>query len=115
MNILGNMLKPKQHEPKLQHIAALPTDGGLYAQASNEYREAVFNPNSQRLSPYGMIVMRMRWVNGQQIPFAHMSVATRQDVVYVFVVTDTSYVVLEDDPNMFPSDKLVTALRLLTP
>lgn len=35
------------------------------------------------------------------------------DKMAVFVVVDGKYAVLEDDANLFPSDTLVTALRLL--
>ena len=46
-------------------------------------------------------------------PFQYMSSAYAGDKVFVFVVQDNQAVTLEDDATMFPSDQLITQLRLL--
>ncbi len=56
---------------------------------------------------------RLRLKNGERIPFDFMEIHVTAEVAFVFLVNKGKPVVLEDDPNMFPSDKLITELRLL--
>lgn len=60
-----------------------------------------------------LLGMRMRWASGQLIPFAHLSIHTSAALAIVFIVHKGQPVVLEDDPGLFPSDDLITKLRLL--
>lgn len=65
-------------------------------------------------TPIDMIAMRLRLTPGQRFPMKDIHAYTDSGVAYVFVVnTDGKYVVIEDDPDLFPSDKLITQLRLL--
>ena len=59
------------------------------------------------------IYMRLRIPEGGNHPFQYMSSAYAGDKVFVFVVQDNQAVTLEDDATMFPSDQLITQLRLL--
>jgi hypothetical protein len=60
-----------------------------------------------------MLAMRMRWVDGNVLPLQHISIHVTEKVAFVFVVQNDKAVTLEDDPNMFPSDQLITQLRII--
>ena len=69
-----------------------------------------------------MLAMRMRWNSAIEYkyaidhPFMDIMVSEKGDgTVIVLVVNNDGYVVIEDDGGMYPSDKLVTKLRVLTP
>jgi len=70
-------------------------------------------PQVQRPSANQMIAMRLHTPAGEMLPFQHLSVCQLQDKTFVFVVQDNQAVTLEDDPVLFPSDSLITSLRLL--
>jgi len=78
------------------------------------------NNKAERL--FGMLAMRMRWdatlfsSQGFDIPFHGITLLERADgVVLILIATATDHVLLEDDGAMFPSDNLITKLRVLTP
>lgn len=48
-------------------------------------------------------------------PFALFEAIEDGGVAFVCIICNGKSVVLEDDPNMFPSDRLVTQVRLLLP
>jgi hypothetical protein len=60
-----------------------------------------------------MIGMRLRLSNGVRWPYQHLSSALAGEKVFVFVVQDNQPVTLVDEAPMFPSDQLITQLRLL--
>lgn len=60
-----------------------------------------------------MIGMRLRIPNGSLFPFAHLETHYAGEKVFVFVVVDDKPVVLEDESSLFPSDTLITQLRLI--
>lgn len=71
---------------------------------------------------FKMLAMRMRWdanlfvSQGYEIPFHGITLLERADgVVLILIATGTDHVLLEDDGQMFPSDNLITKLRVLTP
>lgn len=62
----------------------------------------------------GMIRSRFRLSPGEALPFDHIyCVKKKNDVVLVLVVNGDQHVILEDGYELFPSDGLVTSLRLL--
>lgn len=66
-----------------------------------------------------MICMRMRWQTQEgmlpNIPFDHIYAArVGDDKVAIFLVNHGQWSVLEDGWDLFPSDTLVTQLRLIT-
>jgi hypothetical protein len=64
--------------------------------------------------PLQMIAMRMRWTSGMLFPLPHISAYVKGNVAIVFVVNkENKPVCLEDDAELFPSDSLITQLRLL--
>lgn len=62
-----------------------------------------------------MIAMRLRLADGVPWPFQSLHTALSQDgtKVFVFVVQKDTPVTLSDDAGLFPSDALVTQLRLI--
>lgn len=68
-----------------------------------------------------MMSMRMRWgalMPGANAPwavgFAHMAMHQAGDAVHVWIITkDGKSIVLEDEQGLYPSDALVTKIRLL--
>ena len=60
-----------------------------------------------------LIAMRLRIREGQKMPYQDLFTSLAGDKVFVFVVQDNQAVTLEDEATMFPSDQLITQLRLL--
>lgn len=73
--------------------------------------KAGYRPNF----PMDMLAMRMRWSDMLAPPFDHISIHWRADhpKAYVFLVHKLEAVTLEDDATLFPSDQLISQLRLL--
>lgn len=72
--------------------------------------ERVENSEGYRMK---LIAQRMRWYEDEPIPFLGLSSHVAGDKVHVFVTTGGKSVILEDDLTMFPSDTLITQLRML--
>jgi hypothetical protein len=62
---------------------------------------------------HSAIGTRLRLDVGEKLPFDELETALGDDKVYVMIVTNGKGVMLEDDRALFPSDTLVTQLRLL--
>lgn len=60
-----------------------------------------------------MIAFRLRLGYRDQPPFDYVATHKGDEKVFVFVVSGNTPVILEDDLAMFPSDTLVTQLRLM--
>jgi len=63
-----------------------------------------------------LVLMRLNISAGDATGFAHVQAfePLDHDIVYVWVVTkDAKSAVLEDEASIFPSDSLITKLRLL--
>jgi hypothetical protein len=63
-----------------------------------------------------MMAMRMRWGQGvnRLEGFTHMAMICVNDVVHIWIVTkDGQSLVLQDEHGLFPSDALITKIRLL--
>lgn len=74
---------------------------------------STFN-SSQRFEDDRMIFMRLRVQAGDQKPFDFLAThRITEDKVAVFVCNNGSYVVLEDSTDLFPSDTLITQLRMI--
>lgn len=62
-----------------------------------------------------MLSMRMRWPEGEMIPFSCASCHNLGNGEIVFIgIKGPDVIVLKDDVNLFPSDNLVAQLRLIT-
>ena len=91
--------------PDHTHTFTIPTSKSAAAQASpNRWADGNLD---------AMLTYRMGW-NIKACPFRRVlpQLVTDQKLV-VFVVTKTDALIIEDDPNLYPSDTLVTQLRLL--
>ena len=60
-----------------------------------------------------MLAMRLRWPDGQSLPLDYLGARKSGEKVFLFVVVNNEPVQLEDEWGLFPSDQLVTTLRLL--
>lgn len=60
-----------------------------------------------------LLHMRLHTQEGMRMPFDHINAYATKYCAYVFVVTNGKAIVLEDDPALFPSDKLIAELQLL--
>lgn len=60
-----------------------------------------------------MVLMRLRIPQGASLPMQFMAAHETNDKVFVFMVHKGDAALIEDDSMMFPSDALITKLRLL--
>ena len=60
-----------------------------------------------------ILAMRLRVPEGHNFPYQDLFTSLAGDRVFVFVVQDNQAVTLEDSSALFPSDTLITQLRLL--
>lgn len=65
------------------------------------------------LSPIGLIAARMGWRAGDTVPFDFIAAYKDPASAIVFVVQGGEPTTIEDDAGLFPSDALVSKLRLL--
>ena len=105
-----------------------------HSEAERIYREGLLSPtviSSRRVtaSPYpysrpmsdlanerhrkNMLAMRLRISEGEHWGFDSLHTSLGKEKVFVFVVQDGKTATLEDDASMFPSDTLITQLRLI--
>lgn len=60
-----------------------------------------------------LLGMRLRLSEGQTWPFQHITTALTEEQVLIFLVKNDKGVILEDERGLFPSDALITQLRVL--
>jgi len=79
--------------------------------------QAPMRGRGMRHSPDEMLAMRMGW-NGRKLPatFLRCEPVLTETKAYVFVITAAreEAFVIEDDYGLFPSDTLITKLRMFT-
>lgn len=71
------------------------------------------NSNWHGYDALAMIGMRLRLKNGEKFPFEFMQAHVTDKSAFVFIVHDGKDYTLQDDVNLFPSDELITKLRLM--
>lgn len=59
------------------------------------------------------VAMRMRYKDGEGLPFAYFSTHYTGEKVFAFIVVKDQPVTLEDEGALFPSDTFMTQLRML--
>lgn len=98
------------------------TFGAIHEALPPPYPFAQMPPvvNHQGNRPYSlgeMMAARMRWGagDGNWAPgFAHMAIHSVGDKVHIWIITkDGQSIVLKDDEPLYPSDAIITKLRLL--
>ncbi len=81
------------------------------------FRNAVQPPKPPKFSETrlrSMLDSRMGWDAGERCPFKSvLAVKISDEQAAVFVAFSGDAVVLKDDLNLFPSDTLITQLRLI--
>ncbi len=119
----------------LGEFGKAPTSAGdiarHHAEAERIYREGLLNATISdrriKASPYSrptsdltndvtrknMLAMRLRINEGEHWGFDSLHTSLGKEKVFVFVVQDDKPATLEDDASMFPSDTLITQLRLI--
>jgi hypothetical protein len=60
-----------------------------------------------------LLFKRLRIKEGMRVPLDFVSCHVTETVAYCFVVSRGEAVIIKDDPDLFPSDSLITKLRLL--
>lgn len=91
---------------------AMLTDPSIYATPSQVNIVPHHISESGRLR---MINMRLRNTHEQELPKGLQDLHTSLcgDIIFVFIVAKGKPITLDDDASMFPSDTLITQLRLL--
>lgn len=89
------------------------TGGPVYTTAA--VSSGMLGGQSSGNDPMNMLSMRMRWHNMIRAPFEHISVYynTSHPTAFVFIVHEGKPVTLCDDAALYPSDQLISQLRLL--
>lgn len=89
-------------------IRRLTTSTSSYAKTPPPAHDIAFPESRKR-----MIGMRLRLAEGSLWPWPFLETHATEDKVLIFLVVKDKPVFLEDDKSLFPSDTLVTQLRLL--
>jgi len=79
---------------------------------SNVYKNSADDISSESYRSK-MLGMRLRLKEGERFPFDSIHTSLGKEKVFVFIVQNDKAATLEDDVGMFPSDTLVTQLRLI--
>lgn len=95
------------------------TTGQIMNAAGAIYQHSGHQSSAEELMSYPahrlkMLSLRLRIQEGTfPKSFSDLHTALAGDKVYVFIVKGSDAVTLEDDAGMFPSDTLITQIRLL--
>jgi len=87
----------------------------LLRAAGERQQERGYSPNKQDLTDTGMLFRKL-WRHPPQytlLPFEYLEAIATEDKMIVFLVHNGQPAMFEDDLHLFPSDKLINALRLL--
>ena len=94
-------------------------NAGVYVSDGTAARRIQSDPYSTTITSdlhrMRMIMMRLRITEASTLPFQHISTGLGGDHVFVFIVKGGEPITLKDDVALFPSDTLITQLRLLMP
>lgn len=74
-----------------------------------------FTPTAKgpRWDDYEKLAMRMGWELGQPFDSLHIARKKSDNTVVLFIMSNSQPVTLEDDAALFPSDSLISRLKLL--
>lgn len=64
-------------------------------------------------TPLHMVLMRLRLTQASQLPFKQIIAIMENDVAGVVIVHKGKILTVMDDPDLFPSDKLIAEINLL--
>lgn len=96
-----------------RRVAAMQRYPGVY---NGPYPSTQGPPPPLRTMPsnHEMLCMRMRWTDETTPGFDYVAIHSAGEKVFVWVITkDAQAVTIEDEAGLYPSDALVTKLRML--
>jgi hypothetical protein len=97
-----------------RNVGAVVTPQGTHGIRPNEHWSAAMHRIYGPQQLIKMLEMRMRWAHGQKFGFSGLLLhQDAERVVVVVVITGRPPVIIEDGAELFPSDTLITQLRLL--
>jgi len=101
------MINPATLEPFPRRVTAQKS--GIYGNYEPNYGD----PIESHRERHQMLAMRLRVKEAEKLPFDDLHTSLGKEKVFVFVMQSDTAVTLEDDRNLFPSDALITQLRLI--
>lgn len=109
-NAIGARVINSPAAPSLSELSAmLPAHKNSNARIYPDYADDISSSSYRK----NMIGMRLRVPPGAMFPFDALETHYAGEKVFIFVAVDDKPVVLEDESALFPSDALVTQLRLI--
>jgi hypothetical protein len=125
MHAIQRVLHPERYNPP-QHVPVENDEFGtrLEIMALPNIYDKMENMKMHGrnvVSPMSMLMMRMQWgpfkadadYGSEAVPFEHMAVHLGNGKAFVFIVSNGEAVTLTDEPGIFPSDALITQVRML--
>lgn len=110
MNAIGVGMLNSPSAPSLSELSAmLSTHKQSNARVYPDHVDDISSSSYRKK----MIGMRLRVPPGAMFPFDALETHYAGEKVFIFAVVDDKPVVLEDESALFPSDALVTQLRLI--
>jgi hypothetical protein len=106
MNNLGAAVSPSVNSVDLARRISSYSPGTVVASRP----DVDLNSDRGRLN---MLAMRLRVKEGEVWPFDSIQTSLGNEKIFVFIVQGDKPAILEDDADLFPSDTLVTQLRLI--
>jgi hypothetical protein len=113
----------------LPQIKKLPVGANIFNQPSGIYNHDIRNTTKKQVRfknitmqgnpgiseemAYQLLAGRLRISEYEVMPFAHISMHMTPEKAILFVVTQGGPVIIEDPMELYPSDSLVTQLRML--
>lgn len=95
-------------------VAATSVGGGAGGTTNNaKFKRAQPTPPEESTSWRRDALWQRLRLHPRDEPFEHFNTGLTNDKVYLFLIYKKSPVMLEDDRAMYPSDALITQLRLL--
>ena len=108
---LYNALREYNYDPRTMTMSSVKM--GERRMTTGAYNATPVDDISVESWRMRAIAMRLRVHEGMKMPFHHINTAWTGEKVFVFVVQKGEAVVLTDDSALFPSDTLITQLRLI--
>lgn len=101
----------KNREVQMANTVIATGGGGAFGGDSVQWQ--TFNPRTGHFSDEHMVAMRLH-LGHDTLAFQHFSVGQKsnRDRV-VFIIHKDQHIVLEDGSDLFPSDDLITKMKLL--
>ena len=110
LRMLGGLTSAERPDSAMEKVVRRHIEELKHQQAAAER-----SPSYPMPSNLDKLSMRMGWHGSRIKTFQHIDIVALPTKVLVWAITNGDFqsVVIEDDPSMFPSDTLVTQLRLL--